>query len=113
LLQIGKPCHAREGLQSREQLVQQDREYINVAGGRDGIAANLLRACVVGRHQSNVRLRNRECLHQLAFIEKFRDAEVQQLRAASASDENVRGFQVTMHDQVLVRGVNRRAHFAE
>ena len=42
-----------------------------------------------------------------------RDTEVQQLHRALLVDENVRRFQVTVHDEMLVRMVDRRQHFEE
>ncbi len=97
---------------SAQQLVEQHAEHVDVAGGRDHVATHLLRARVRGRHDAVLGMRDRERRRRLACVEQLRDAEIQQLRHALRRDQDVVRLQVAMHDQVLVRVVDGRAHRA-
>ena len=50
---------------------------------------------------------------QTLGVERLGDAEIHELRRTVRGDEDVAGLQVAVHDEVLVREVNRRAHLLE
>ena len=62
---------------SAQQLVEQHAEHVDVAGGRDHVAAHLLRARVCGRHDAVLGVRDRERRRRLARVEELGDAEIQ------------------------------------
>ena len=78
----------------------------------DHVAAHLLGARVRRRHDAVLGMRDRERVRRLAGVEQLGDAEVEQLRHALRRDQDVVRLQVAMHDQVLVRVVDGRAHGA-
>ncbi len=92
----------------REELVEHDAEGVDVRGRRDRAAGELL-----GRR---VRGGEVECVRRLAVsggLEDLRDAEVEELHAPVAGDEDVRGLQVAVDDEVRVRERDRVADLAE
>jgi hypothetical protein len=68
---------------------------------------------MIRRHEAHVRLRDCERLHELALVEQLGDAEIEQLGHAVARNQDVRRLQVAMHNQVLMRGIDRRADGGE
>ncbi len=66
-----------------------------------------------GREKTNVCLSQCDRVSGLAHFDELRDAEVEQLQRAIAGHQDVRGFQVAMDDEVLMRGVDCRADAAE
>src|SRR5262249_27915725 len=89
------------GPPTREQLVEDDSERIDVRRGRDRLAADLLRAGVVRRHHRIHRLRSAG--GPALRIQQLRDAEVQQLGPALRRYQDVRRLDVAMDDEVAVR----------
>jgi hypothetical protein len=88
-----------------EQLVEHDAERINVAGGGDGLTAQLLGA----------RVFRSEGVHHGGFeaaggAYDFRDAEIKQLRHAIGGDQDVAGLEIAVNHQVLVRVVHGGAN---
>ena len=89
-----------------QQLVEQHAEGVDVGGGGDCAALELLRRGVLGgqRARRGHRAADRDAG---GLIDERRDPEVEELRAAGAVDENVRGLEVAVHDEVGV-GVGDR-----
>ena len=85
-----------------QQLVQHDAERIDVGHRRDQFAAQLLRRGVVQGEGARAGLGD---LHAGVgdLVEQFRDAEIEQADLAGRRDQDVRGLQVAMHDEVGVR----------
>ena len=67
-----------------------------VAESQRAQARGLLRQCLVGSR-----------------VEHFRDAEIEQLHDAGRCHQNVRGLQIAMDNQMLMRVLNGRAHSAQ
>ena len=78
-----------------------------------GAAENLFRARILGRQQPVVHACQRQHRGRIAGIEQLGDAEVEQLGRAFGGDQDVGRLEVAMHDQVLVRVLNRRADLQE
>jgi hypothetical protein len=63
---------------------------------------------VIRRHQSEIRLRDgQRVMSRLAFVQQFGNTEVQQFGHAIGGDQEVRGLEVAMHDEVLMRVMHR------
>ena len=112
-LDIGEP-HGRddERAGSGQQFVEQYAQHVDVARGGDGLPADLLGTRVIRRHQPKIRLRDgQRVMSRLAFVQQFGDAEVEQFGHAIGRDQDVRGLEVAMHDEILMRvmhcGTNR------
>ena len=83
--------------------------------GRDGVAANLLRRRVVGRHHARSDLRERPIVGCL-LAEHLRDAEVEELHGAVGRYQDVRRLEVAVDDEILMGvadGVADRAEQAK
>ncbi len=87
---------------SRKQFVKNNAETIDIARRRHASAGNLFRAGVLRCHYALERESLAAALRALR-VQKFRNAEVEQLRFALGGDANVRWFDVAVNDQVLVR----------
>ena len=85
-----------------EQFAGDDAEGIEVAGGGDGEAADLLGAGVVGGEGVEPALGGGELLGPLALAEEAGDAEVEEFDGAVGGDEDVAGLEVAVDDEVLV-----------
>ncbi len=92
-----------------EQLVQHRAERVDVRGRGHALAAHLFRRGVLRRHHAPVRER-RFRIRGALVAEQLRDAEVQQLHDAGIGDEDVRGLEVAVHEQILVRVHDRAEH---
>ena len=94
-----------------QDLVENDAQRVNVGGGVDRLAADLLRAGVLRRQHA----RHGDChLRRVhARLQHLRDAEIEQLGRAVLGDQNVAGLQVAVDDQVLVRVEQCRADLLE
>ena len=90
-----------------QQPVHHDAQAVDIAGRAERLAANRLRARVVGRHGTPALLRELRLLCQLAF-HQLGDAEVEQAHLALCGDENVGGLEVAVHHQPRV-GMRHRA----
>ena len=92
---------AEEGRPARERLEQRRAQRVQVGGGADRRAADLLGRHVRERAQEAARLR-------LAEVGEVRAAEVAELRVAGGVEEDVRGLHVAVNDAALVRRAQRR-----
>ena len=100
-----------EGTGSGQQLVEQHAEDVHIARGGDGLAADLLRAGMVRRHHPNVGVGDGQGrLPYLAVVQELRNPKIEQLRRARCRHQDVRGFEIPMHDEVLVRVMHGGAH---
>jgi hypothetical protein len=95
---------SRERQPLAQQFVQHDPQGIDVGGGRDRLAAHLLRCGVVGGQQADMHVR--EDRGRVLVGEQPRNAEVEQLQLAVARHQHVGGLQVAMDDQLRVRLLN-------
>jgi hypothetical protein len=87
---------------SGEHRVKHGAERVDIGGGGVRLPATLLRAGVVGREPAIDRVR------QIAGrVEQLGDAEVEQLRLARLVDQDVRGLDVAMDDEMPM-GVGHR-----
>ncbi len=96
------------------QLEEQDAERVDVGGGGDRLAQQLLGAGVRGGHRPEVAAggfpqRQREGVR----IEQLGDAEVEQLGLGFGGDQDVRRLEVAVHHQLLVGVAHRAADLAE
>ena len=94
---------------ARQQLVQQHPQRVDIGGGGDGPAADLLRAGACRREQPLVGRGQR----RVRRVQQLRDAEVQQLGRAVGGDQQVGRLDVPVHHEVAVRMVDRLAHAQE
>ncbi len=96
-----------------EQPEEQDAERVDVGGGGDLGAGDLLGRRVGGGHRPHrgAGLLDREGHRRR--IEQLGDAEVEQLGLAFAVDQDVRRLEVAVHHQVLVGVGDRRADVDE
>src|SRR5207253_9461090 len=77
------------------------------------LASHLLRAGVIGRHQSHGGRRLLNAWGGAIGAEQLGDTEVQELRRAVFGDQDVARFDVPMNDQVLMRVLHSRADRAK
>src|SRR5690606_28764042 len=96
---------------ARQELVQDDPDAVVVRRHACGLAAPLLRRRVPGRE--DVRAGRRQRRVALGVLQQLGDAEVEQLHAAIARDEHVRGLDVAVHHEVAVREGDGVAHVEE
>ncbi len=94
-----------------EQLEEQDAEGVDVGGGRDRAAGDLLGRGVL-RRQRDTALTGQH-RHRFVVAEQLGDAEVEQLDLAAGGDEHVRRLQVAVDDQVGVGVRDRRLDVQE
>ena len=100
------------GAPARQQLVEKDAQGVDVAGGRDRLALDLLRARVLGRHHREHGGGGRQVGID-AGGEQLGDAEVQQLRHAVTVHQHVRRLDVAVDHQVLMGVLDGAAHRPE
>ncbi len=81
-----------------QQLEQQHSESVDIGRCRDRFSGELLRRCAHRRQRRGGGHRQLRSLR----IDQLGDAEIEQLHLAFAGDENVRGLQVPMDDQVAM-----------
>ena len=101
-----------EGMLSREQLVEDDSQGVDIARGGHGVPVELLRARVVERHRPHIRL----CQHRLRRglrVQELGDPEIQHLGRPVRGHEDVAGLQIAMHNEVLMRVLDGPAHDPE
>ena len=62
---------------------------------------------MVGSHDPDVGVRDRErVMPGLPVVQELRDTEVEKLRHARSGHQDVRGLEIAMHDEVLMRVVH-------
>ena len=108
-----RPAGEAIGQSAGEQLVEQHAERVDIRGRGHRVAAYLLGAGVLRRHQLQPGSGRRERLARELGIQQLGDAEVQQLGCAIGDDEHVGRLDVAVDDQVLVRVLNRGADVPE
>ena len=94
---------ARKRDPSRQDLVEQSAERIDVAPGICRPAGRLFRGDVVARSEHGPRLR------QTFWLWNSRDPEIGHARASIFPDDHVLGLHVTVHEAVRVRESKRLA----
>ena len=99
----------RERMRAREQVIEDHAEAVDVGSGSNLLPTELFRAREFRSHEARCRLRCR----RVSRIHEFRNAEVHQLRSAVVRNQNVGGLDVSVHDQILVGILNRRANAEE
>ena len=96
---------------STKQKVQNYTKAVDVSCRGHRFAEHLLRRRVLARHRPRV------CVGQFGavgiFYQRFGDAEVEQLGFARGRHQDVRWFQIAMHDQVAMRVLHRVADFQQ
>ena len=86
-----------------QQFKQDGAQRVNIARGRDRLVPQLFGTGVGrGGHDG--------CGQQTVRLDQLRCSKVQQLHCAVTGDEDIRRFQIKMHNQVAVRIGNRVAH---
>src|SRR5215831_10205238 len=96
-----------------QQAIENHAQRIDIASGGDCFAAGLFRARVVWSHGLYGGRGQIDGLEKQLGFEKFRDAEIEQLRAAVLRDEDVGRLEVPVNDKALVSKLDGRAHLAE
>ena len=97
---------------SGEQLVEQDAQGVDVRRRGDGLAPNLFRTGAVRRHGSGPQ-RRRGGEKARVVAQQLGDPEVEQLRRAVFSHQDVGGLQIAVDHQVLMRELDCGADAAE
>jgi len=87
-----------------QQFVQHDAECVDIGCRRYRAAAELLGRRVVRREQACGGLR---LCRLVGRCQHLGDAEVEQFRSAVRADQDVRRFQIAVHDKILVRVLHR------
>jgi hypothetical protein len=91
-----------------QQFIRDHAQAVDIAGGADRLALNLLRTGVVQRQRATCQLGKLRLLRAVA-LHQLGDTEVEQPHLAVGGDENVAGLQVPMHDEPAVREGDRAA----
>src|SRR5258708_7207788 len=102
----------RVGKVAGEQLIEHESQRVNVGGGGDGEAANLLRASELGREETDG-VGGLEAGLGAIGEEKLGEAEIEQLGNAVGGDHDVGGLEVAMDDVGGVRILNGFADLTE
>jgi hypothetical protein len=96
-----------------EQLVEHHPQRIHIGGCRDGLGPYLLRARVLGRHESESGASFRSTSLHERRVEDLRDPEVQQLHVALWRDQDVGRLEIPVNHEVAVRMLDGTRHGAE
>src|SRR5580700_819738 len=96
-----------------QQFVQHHAQRINIAGGSNGLAFDLLGAGVSRSESAKYGESRFRPLGRCFRVENLRDAEIEQLRRSIGSNKNVARLDVTMDDQPLVGVLHRRTDLQE
>ena len=89
---------------SSQQFVEEQPKGVDVGRSRDAGAGHLLGACVLRRHRLDTGAGDDRS--GVVVGEQLGDAEVEQLDRAAIADQDVRGLEVAMDDEVAMRGVH-------
>ncbi len=108
-----RPARDAIGPPAGEQLVEQYAERVDVGRGRHRIAANLLGAGVLRRHQLHAGHRRRVGVARHLRVQELRNPEVEELRRSVHRHEHVGRLEVAVDDQVLVRVLDGGADLPE
>src|SRR4030095_13688120 len=91
-----------------EQHVKKHAELIDISGGGGKLAKELFRRRVLGcEHDLVDEGARRIVTFRPLCADQLRDAEIEQLDCATASDKHVGWLEIAMHDQVAVRMSDR------
>ena len=109
-------AHVRVGLEgqrTRDHLVEQDPERIDVGSRVDGLTARLLRRHVIRRPEDDAGARELAASHDLGSAE-VDDAHLVDRRPADGGpdEEHVLGLEIAMHDVRGMRGAERVGELA-
>ena len=99
------------GQRTGEQFVQHHAEREHVGQRGDALCEKLFGRGIQRRHGGAGALGERG--RRVGFTQQFGDAKVQQFHLPFGVDQNVRGFEVAVHDEVLVRVLDGREHLQE
>ena len=91
-----------------QHFIHQQAERIDVGGGRNRPAANLLGAGVLRRHRARQRGHGRIAVG--AGAQPLGDAEIEQLDLAVGCHQHVARFQIAVNDLAIVRMLDRVEH---
>ena len=83
-----------------EELIQDEPQAVHVGRDSDGLASDLLRACIL-RGQHAEAAGSHACIR--IGLDKCGNAKIQQARSALPVDQNVARLQVTVNGVALVR----------
>ena len=98
---LGLTSRRPGGVLAREEQVEERSQGVDVGGGRDAAAGELLRGGVLRRQRAAPLPRQgRRLAHARAVFEQLRDAEVEELDLAVLRDEDVRRLDVPVDDEV-------------
>ena len=86
---------------AREQFVREHAHGVHIRGGRHRLSQDLFRRGIVRRQHAH--FGERWIAERIIVGEQFCDAEVEQLHLAVRGDEDVRGFEVAVDDELAVR----------
>ena len=107
---VGEGAGDAVGRGAGEELVEDEAEGVDVGGGGDGLAGDLLGAGVLGREAPDVG-------HGLeglgGVVEDGGDAEVEEARASVVADDDVGGLEVSVDDEVGVGVLDGGADLVE
>ena len=84
-----------------QQFVEQDAQGVDITGGSDRLASNLLWAGVIRCHRTQPH--RFDCLKGRFRIEHLSNTKVQQFGDAFDGNEDVAGLEVAVDDVMLVR----------
>ena len=100
------------GTVAGQQAVEQHAERVDIAGGGDRLAVQLLGTGILRRHRlhgGEGRRRVGDGGFQGVGVEQLGDTEIQQLDGAFLGDQDVLRLEVAVDHQILMRVVNRGA----
>ena len=91
-----------------QKLVGQPSERVDVGRRRHGLTTNLFWCGVLRRHRPAAEPRQRFAaiaarLLVVLGLQNLRDAEVEEFDLSFGRNERVRGLEIAMHDEILVR----------
>jgi hypothetical protein len=112
LVRRGSQARPRR-MTAREEPVQQHAERVDVDRRGDESARDLLRSGVLGCQSASRLPRQREGRPDPLRRQQLGHAEVEQPDGALPVDQDVRGLEVAVHDQVRVRVGDRGCHVQE
>ena len=99
----GELAVAARRVPAGQQQVEQHAQRVDVGGGGDVAARELLGRRVLGRQRRFALAGERRPLSRLVALQQLGDAEVEQLHLAVRGHQHVGGLEVAVHDQVRVR----------
>ena len=105
------PVRKHERTVSRHQFVEEDTQLINIRGGGQFSPLNLLGGCILRRHDPLLVSCHGEGVFVNTGMEELGNTKIEQLDITRLCDQDVAGFQIPMHDQILMGIMNRCTYF--